>query len=930
MSDLSTSLWAAFAAETGEHLTAIEPFLMGLANAPDSGEVAALFRAFHSLKGLAGAMGLRGMEELAHHSESLLGLVRDHGAQVDEAMLDALLEATDELRVMRGEAIAHHDDRSAPPDLLARLTAAIATADEATPGDTQQPRIAQADDVSLGADPEMIGIYCEMLQVELPRLPAILLATGADRADLIETLQQLSNGAGVLELDGLTEQLQRLEQAVATPEPPLQSEVKASIRGILLDLADRAELLGELFEADTGAAALRAALSGEDSPLSADVASAEVVSASAVLALADLANAMAADQPAVQALARVAAPVVERTRPAGEAASRLFALLTDLVARLASGALDNAPALAQAITAVSASDQLADAAEADRLTAMLQGAIGAPAEATRLRGPLADGLDPEQRQTVEAAIANGQRAFAVTLFLEDTPVVASKLLGWLPGVGSMPTNRSVFVGTDSWFEILLITPLTPEALCAGLLQQDPDQSCLRLLRELRADGDVQIALSPNGTPPAPTAQPAVIAMDGELRVSGKVVDRLMDTISDLRREIAVIGNQLEQSAVQNALVALAQTLPAASPILDLARASQRGLIEQVEGLRRRLQLLHATAIEIRIVPIDTAFSRLPRIVRALAREQGKDVELVLEGREVRVDKAVVDRISEPLMHMVRNAIDHGIEHPAEREAGGKSRRARLTLSATQVGGQVHVVVADDGRGLDAQRILTRAVERKLLTEDEASSWSTEAIHRLVFAPGFSTAAVVSETSGRGVGMDVVLTEVQRLGGEIGIDSVAGRGARFTMRLPLTAATQVAVLVRAGGQCLAIPERSVSLAAEVTRESLGQVDGKASFTLRGEDVPVVSLGSLLWPSDSPSPATDLARLIVVTHNERSVALEVEQVLRRQDLLLLRVHPALASCPGVAGASVLGDGEVALLLDIEQLIARVQAMTWQIVS
>jgi two-component system chemotaxis sensor kinase CheA len=239
-----------------------------------------------------------------------------------------------------------------------------------------------------------------------------------------------------------------------------------------------------------------------------------------------------------------------------------------------------------------------------------------------------------------------------------------------------------------------------------------------------------------------------------------------------------------------------------------------------------------------------------------------------------------------------------------------------------------VTITDDGRGLNRKRILARAVERGLVSADEASNLTADAVHRLILAPGFSTAAALTETSGRGVGMDVALTEVQRLGGELDIATTPGLGTWFTMRLPLTAAIQTAVLVQAADQILAVPERAIEAVAELARAELADMDGRPAYLLHGQPVPVLSLASLLWPDDPVAPASVRAQLVIINHEGELVALEVDQVLRRQELLLLRLHPVLAACAYVGGALVLSDGKVALLLDAEGLVAAGREISWQV--
>ena len=240
----------------------------------------------------------------------------------------------------------------------------------------------------------------------------------------------------------------------------------------------------------------------------------------------------------------------------------------------------------------------------------------------------------------------------------------------------------------------------------------------------------------------------------------------------------------------------------------------------VETDLRRLQ---ASALELRVVPIDTILTRFPRVVRTLAQEQGKNVRLTLEGRDVQVDKSMVELLVDPLMHMVRNAVDHGIEPPDERARAGKPVQASVTLGAVQRGGEVQVQVSDDGRGLNEAAILEKAVARGLTTVADAQRLKPHEIHRFIFAPGFSTAAKVTETSGRGVGMDVVLNTVQQLGGDIDVETKAGGGATFTLRLPLSAAMQASLLVRVNGQTFGIAERFVSSVLEVAAEDMLEIE-----------------------------------------------------------------------------------------------------------
>ncbi len=899
MSDFADTLWQAFGAESAEHLAAIEPLLVGLVETQaQHSTVPTLFRAFHSLKGLAAAMSRHGMEGVAHQAESLLGLARDEGAAVTDAMVDALLLATDELHKLRDAALQNRPDAPPPAKLMAELKLAVAGARVVSdPAEPDPPPDAAEPDEEPAVDPdeEMLGLYAEILRRDLPGLAAMLGADETRRAELTDTLETLAHGATVLEMEPLAQLFQAAAAELAARSMPLDEAGQAAMQPHLRELAEKAGFLSEVLGQGAGADELVSLLDASAPPL---------VPEALPGAVGNLADAMASGGD-VAAEARHIAPLLRQWRVGGPEAQALLDLLGDICPRLASGSLPGTFRLATALSRLAVAD-LADEGAMPGLATVLRDALAPPdpAPTLKLHGPLIATLDHAQRAALDLALREGKRAYTLTLFLEETPAVASGLLVWLASIGQMPSNRSVFNGKEAWFEMLLVSETAPDTLMAGLLEHDPDLACVRLLRELREEGDVPMPFGP--APQASPAEPAIVERGGELRIQGAVVDRFMDAIADSRVRLAKL----------EALLGGAGLPP-----------SHQDVEEQIERMAATLRQLHAAALETRIVPIDLALNRLPRIVRALAREQGKDVELLVEGRDVRVDKVIVDRLVEPLMHLVRNAIDHGIEQPEERERAGKPRRARLRIRSVQRVGEILLTVGDDGRGLNRERILARAVARGLVQPAAAASLPADAIDHLIFAPGFSTAEVLTETSGRGVGMDVVMTEVHRLGGEVGIESQPGLGTQFSLRLPLTSAVQTAVLVRAGGQCLAVAEAAVDHVAEVPREELVSLDGHVAYAVGGRHIPVLKLGALLWPGEPVAEPGPVARLLAVTRAGEVVAFEVEDILRRQELLLLRLHPALAACPCVGGAAVLGNGEVVLTLDLDSLMSAAVGQSWE---
>ena len=326
---------------------------------------------------------------------------------------------------------------------------------------------------------------------------------------------------------------------------------------------------------------------------------------------------------------------------------------------------------------------------------------------------------------------------------------------------------------------------------------------------------------------------------------------------------------------------------------------------------------------LRVVPMETVFKRFPRLVRDLAQSQGKRIRLDQTGQEVKIDKAMVEVLSDPLMHMVRNSADHGIESPEERRATGKSEEAQILINALQQGSRVIVQVSDDGRGIDTEKVRKKAVDRGLVKEADSLHLSQEEIFNFLFLPGFSTAEKVTETSGRGVGMDVVRNNVMRLGGKIHIKSELGKGSMFTLEMPLSAAVQEVMLVSVAGQTLALPGRYVAEVVEIENGSVQSVKGRQAVLLRGAFLPLVYMGDLLG---FDRVATDKARYraaVVVSNGQQMVGIEVDQMIGRRELFVKDIHPRLAALPGVGGASIMGDGKVVLILDGESLLRLAQS-------
>lgn len=354
--------------------------------------------------------------------------------------------------------------------------------------------------------------------------------------------------------------------------------------------------------------------------------------------------------------------------------------------------------------------------------------------------------------------------------------------------------------------------------------------------------------------------------------------------------------------------------------LDLkAQYSTDGMVNNLNEanvyLGRLMNDLQESVMRLRMVAIGTVFNRFPRLVRDLAKKTGKEIELILKGEDTELDKTVVEVIGDPLMHLIRNSVDHGIESPEERRKAGKSEYGTITLNAYHEGNHIAILISDDGAGLDLDKIHRIAISKGLVGERE--ELSERDIANLIFLPGFSTADVVTDISGRGVGMDVVKKALNNLGGMVDITTRKGKGSTFTIRLPLTLAIIQALLVEVGQEIYAVPLSSVLETLLVSREDIKTVGGLPMVQLRGNTLPLISLQEKF---DLPSPDAENSEVfvVVVGFGDKALGLIVDELRGQQEVVIKSLGDFLNNLPGIAGATILGDGKVTLILDIGSLI------------
>ncbi|CTP91063.1 chemotaxis protein chea [Xanthomonas translucens pv. poae] len=399
--------------------------------------------------------------------------------------------------------------------------------------------------------------------------------------------------------------------------------------------------------------------------------------------------------------------------------------------------------------------------------------------------------------------------------------------------------------------------------------------------------------SPESRVPAAPKAAAAPAKASEPEQTVRVDTKRLDAIVNLIGELVLSRNRLKTLRV---------------------RLRDEELDRAVSSLDIATSRLQSAVMRTRMQPVGKVFSRFPKVARDVARSLNKEVDLELIGADTELDRNLVEALADPLVHLVRNAIDHGIETPALREATGKPRGGHVRLSAQQEGDYVSIEVQDDGAGIDPERLRAKAREKGLIDPEAAARLTTEECLHLVFLPGFSTKAEVTDISGRGVGMDVVQSRIRELSGQIQIQSELGRGSRFLIRVPLTLAILPTLLVQAGDTVYALPLARVVEVLHAPRRALGWFDGRAVLDRQSHTLPLVDLRKWL---NIEAPELPLLTVVVLQAGESRMGLVVDQVRGREEVVIKPLPRALRGLAGYAGATLIGDGRLALILDVDGL-------------
>lgn len=408
---------------------------------------------------------------------------------------------------------------------------------------------------------------------------------------------------------------------------------------------------------------------------------------------------------------------------------------------------------------------------------------------------------------------------------------------------------------------------------------------------------VDAAAAKPAAKPAEGAPRAVAAGGAASGRTIRVDIERLDTLMNLFSELLIDRARLEQLA---------------------SEVRRNDLTETVEHMARVSSDLQNIVLKLRMVPVESVFNRFPRMVRDLAKSLEKKLDLVITGAETELDRTVIDEIGDPLVHLIRNSVDHGVEMPAARVAAGKAETGTVQLRAFHSGNHVFIEIEDDGNGINGPKVKEIAIKRGVVTEDEAKKLSDDEVNMLIFAPGFSTADKISDISGRGVGLDVVKSKIESLGGSVTVASTLGKGSKFTIQLPLTLSIISAMLVKLGSEKYAIPLSSIVETAAIRREDIRDIHGNKVIDYRNSIIPVLSLAEILDSPDYREEGEAETETVIIRKGDKMAAVLVDEFIAQNEIVLKTLGKYLSNQKLISGATILGDGQVALIVDPNALI------------
>ena len=557
------------------------------------------------------------------------------------------------------------------------------------------------------------------------------------------------------------------------------------------------------------------------------------------------------------------------------------------------------------------------------------GGADAPAGADGSSDYRAIKLDPSVKSTLEEAVAQGKKIYGVTVHIQESCILKAArgflVFKGLEEIGeiavSEPSTQDIEDEKfDFSFSLIVITDESKEKVEEIVKAVSEVEGCECGEFDLNGaksvdDKDEAPAAAPAAEAPKPAAEPAKQTpaaapaagggAGGKKPVGKPVVNRTVRV--DIEKLDVLMNLVSELIIAKNSLISAANT----------SGVTNGNVNEPIEYLESVTTNLHESVMKVRMVPIESVLQKFPRMIRDLNKTLNKKMELTMTGEDTEMDRTVVDEIGDPLMHLIRNSADHGIESADIRAQRGKPEVGQIFLHAFQDGNSVVIEVGDDGNGIDAEAVKNKAIEKGVVTPDQAALLTEKQCVDLLFHPGFSTAKQVSEISGRGVGLDVVKSKVESLSGEVTVRTKLGEGSTWVIRLPLTLAIIQALMVIIGDEKYAIPLDSIQSIEDVSPSDIKLVENKEVINLRGSVTPIIRLNEVLDTTSTKSQDEDMV-VVITRKGDQSYGLVIDELMGQQEIVIKPLGKYTAKCKLISGATILGDGEIALILDTNSVI------------
>ncbi|MGM0423918.1 MAG: Hpt domain-containing protein [Thermodesulfobacteriota bacterium] len=899
---LDQEILADFVAEAREHLETIEPSLLELEKNPENLRILDdIFRPMHSLKGASGFLDLNKINELAHTAENILDALRKGKIQNQPEIMDVILSSTDCLRQMLDNLEnAGEEGQIETKPLVDQLQAFLSKEPAREESQPAQPRSGKQEnhqgnpsnapanpEEKSGAgetaayaltinSPEHLSDFLEEARESISALNSCLLALEKESGDSLDYVQEafryfhnLKGNSGLighLEMNRLTHNAETLLNQFRSQEitPDAQTvDLLLQVVDILEDLIEKIDQdKGQVFPKD----------------------------------IAQIQQSLQEVQVGGQALKDLCSPGQQDAQQPLEPACQDLPQDLDLdpedlkiFQQTISQQLDNIQLAMQNLEQ--------DSEQRDYIDGLYRSLCSIQNACRYMGFEEIEVYAQRTAQLVDQGRSSPQGfAALLSILQQETEILQEMLQKQLQGLGLQPAGPE---GVKEQVPAQVQPEETPETE-----KTQPQVQPAKSQEQVASRSEPEPA--ENGAPAAPGGSQSKTA--ATIRVDHEKLDHLMNLIGELiinRNRFSLLSKELEA--------------------LDAGQEIQRiafSLSETTDAMARISDDLQDTIMQVRMVPVRTVFSRFPRLVRDLSRKSGKQVELLTEGEETELDKSVVEAIGDPLVHLIRNAVDHGLEDQESRQRSGKPKTGRIWLRASQEGNSVVIQVEDDGQGLDPEKIKAKAVNKEIISQEEADKLEEREAVELIFAPGFSTANQITDVSGRGVGMDVVRNNIKGLNGSVSVQSELGQGSKFVLSLPLTLAIIEALMVKVAGNTFAIPLDAVDETTKIEASKVSEVNKRQATTLRGEVLGLAELAHVLGLQQEKQER-EVLPLVVISVNNRRLGLVVDSLLYRQEIVIKSMGEYLGEVHGLSGATIMGDGSVILILDPNEILS--QAMT-----